>query len=768
MGAYELVDELGAGGMGVVWRAHDRRLGRDVALKILPPHLAIHPDSLARFEREAKGLAALSHPNIVSIFDLGEEQGVRYLVTELLAGETLRQRLRRGRLPWPKALEIAATVADGLAAAHSKGIVHRDLKPENIFITSDDRVKILDFGLAKEIAPVPADATTQAHHTEPGTVVGTLGYMSPEQLRGEETDYASDIFSLGCLLYEMLSGVPAFLRGSGAETIAAILTAEPRPISQVSDLSADVQRILQRCMEKQPRARYQSARDLAFALRSAASAASAAPAGEPRRTPRLLSWAAPALAALVTVATLIFLSTRVKEPVTPRSAISPSLSLAVAPFSSDAEIAYAGQGLAESLFRRLVNFPSLRVVSLRSAPVDISPAAAGAEHLLRGRVAGDARSLTVIAEVVDLRSSAKVWENSYRGGVGDLLGVENRIAADLERFFAGRVGSTSAAPPPRGATTDPAAYREYLKGRHHWNRFTIAGFNQAREHFTRSIDIDPTYALAYSGLADTYTMLAFYGESLEDRPKAREASRRAIELDPLLGEGYTSLGSVLYLYDWKFSEAGELLRRGVELNPRHPTAHHSYAVWLGIVGRTDEALRHIRIASELDPLSLVIYVDTAWIHYQRNDRDEAVRSIKRAVRHDPRSASARDHESWYLEQVGDYAAAIEAYEASLKLDGADVAPARERREAFRARGRDGYLDVRLKQARSAGESHCNIADILIQRGEHEKALAELEAAVAKRERNVIYLKTAATYQSIRAHPRFRVLLRKVGLEDVAA
>ncbi|MHB0970977.1 MAG: serine/threonine-protein kinase [Thermoanaerobaculia bacterium] len=268
-GAYHLVEELGAGGMGVVWRAHDDRLRRDVALKILPPHLARDHEALARFEREARGLAALSHPNIVSIFDFGEAAGIRYLVTELLHGETLRARLRLGPLPWTKAVEIAAAVADGLAAAHAKGIVHRDLKPENIFLTDDGRVKILDFGIARELAPSDADSVTAVHKTEPGQIIGTLGSMSPEQLRGNAADLSSDVFSLGAVLHEMLTGRPAFVRATTAETIAAILASEPPPPGLSTGLPREILRIVSRCLEKQPRARFQSANDLASALRDA-------------------------------------------------------------------------------------------------------------------------------------------------------------------------------------------------------------------------------------------------------------------------------------------------------------------------------------------------------------------------------------------------------------------------------------------------------------------------------------------------------------------
>lgn len=755
LGVYELVEELGAGGMGVVWRAHDQRLGRDVALKILPPHLAAHPDALVRFEREARGLASLSHPNIVSIFDLGDEGGLRYLVTELLSGETLREALRRGPMPWRAATETCATIADGLAAAHAKGIVHRDLKPENIFLTRDERVKILDFGLAKEVALSSANATTVAHQTEPGRILGTLGYTSPEQLRGEEMDFASDIFSLGCVLFELMSGRPAFLRASSAETIAAILTEEPPPLDGLSNVPPEVSRIVSRSLEKRRGARFQSASDLAFALRHLSVSQSVEPAlpTPRRRVPVVASWIALSVAVAAIGALAVSRRVEVVQGKSIRSSRE-EVSLAVLPFVTDAEHAYAGEGIAESLFRRLAPLSSIRAVA-RKAP-------AGESHLLRGSIRVDGARATLSAEIVEAANGRAIWNRDYSGPAGDLLNLDRRLSTDVERFLRSytHAGQGQA---PRQPTVDPHAYREYLKGRHQWNKFTMAGFTQALEHFQRSIDHDPSYALAFAGLSDAYAMLAFYGPRPEESaPKARAAAVRATELDPQLGEGYTSLGSVLLFYDrdWRGSE--EALRRGVELNPRYATAHHAYAVYLGVVGRSDEALREIETASQLDPLSLVIYIDHAWVHYTRNDSARAIEISRRAIRHDPRSPLARSEMVWYLEHAGRYAESVDMLESSLKLAQKDTTPARRLREALRNRGATGYLREKLALAEAEGEPNTTRAAILIRLGENERALDALEDAQRKNERDLIYLKTSPTYAALRGEPRFQKLLERVG------
>ena len=756
LGAYELVEELGAGGMGIVWRAHDRRLGRDVALKFLPPHLADHPDSLGRFEREARGLAAISHPNIVSIFDLGSEEGHRYLVTELLHGETLRERIRRGRIPWREATDIAATIADGLAAAHSRGIVHRDLKPENIFITSDGRAKILDFGLAKDVSLGRHDATTQAHHTEPGMVVGTLGYMSPEQLRGEEIGPPTDIFSLGCVLYEMLAGRPAFLRGNAAETIASIMSAQV-PSLPSAETPPDLKRMLQRCLEKDPRARFQSSKDLAFALRDLSMTRPTVFRDE--RLPG--RWQTGGMVALLvmTIAVGWWVSRGEKTPT--RSVIpAKPFSLTIVPFEATSEDAFVGEGLADSVFRRLAVQQPLHVLWRRAAPS--RPEAllpTGATHLLRGSLEKKDANRIVNAEIIELENGRTVWKQRYHATAVDLLGLERQVGEDVEAFFRQRVVAAEGARDKFTSTVNQEAYTEYLKGRHQWNKFNLASFRKSIDHFQRAIDVDPTYALAHAGLADAYSILSFHGGGDPDEmmPKAKAAARRAIELDPNLSEPYVSLGYVLVLHEWNWREGEVALKRALELNPRHAFAHHAYAVFLGYMGRYDEALREINIASELDPLSIVIYLDQAWTHYLRGERDAALESARRAIRHDPNNPLAHSEYSWYLDQVGRYEEALDEYETFLRLGNEDAAAVKLLRDVFRSEGARGYLRKRLELAVAAGEPHTSRAGLLIRLGEIEKALDEIELAYEQKERGVLYFKSPI-YDPVRTHPRFERVL----------
>jgi tetratricopeptide (TPR) repeat protein/TolB-like protein len=751
LGVYELVDELGAGGMGVVWRAHDERLGRDVALKILPPHLAEREDAAIRFEREARGLAALSHPNIISIFDLGEQDGVRYLVTELLSGETLRDALRNGPLPWRRAIAICATIADGLAAAHAKGILHRDLKPENIFITTDDRVKILDFGLAKEVSLPDANATTVAHQTEPGRVLGTLGYTSPEQLRSEEIDFASDIFAVGCILYELISGRPAFLRNSAADTIAAILTVEP-PL--LTDVPVEVALIAKRCMEKKRAARFQSASDLAFALRhlSTTSDRITIPSPAPsRRKLWIVGAAVVVLAATVGLFVLDRPAAKTQQVAQP-SAIAP-MALAVIPFTADADSAYAGEGIAETLFRRLAPLRSVRVVARKSAGTE--------KTVLRGSIHQEGPALRVEAEIVE-QSGRVLWKQTYRGAPADLLTLHTRVGNDVAEYLRAHTRGDEGSVAAPAMTVDAEAYREYLKGRHHWNKFTVPAFKQAIEHFQRSIDRDPTYALAYAGLADAYTMLAFHGNTpAEWIPKGRAAAMRATELDPQLGEGHTSLGTVLALFDWDWAGAERSLRRGVELNPGYATAHHAYGVLLGVLGRRDEARRELRIASELDPLSLVIAIDVAWAEFLHGDLDAAIAGLEAAARHDPKSPLARHELAWYLDHAGRHADAIEATATGLSLEGYDPAIVDQLRVALRTGGTQAYFRKKLELYEAAGYPQATRAALLIKLGEYDRAIETLEASVRSRERDVIYLKASPTYEPLRGNPRFDRLVATV-------
>ena len=510
LGPYEVLAPLGAGGLGEVYRARDTRLGREVAIKVLPESLAANPAPLSRFEREAKAVAALSHPNILAIHDVGRHEAVNFAVMELLEGETLRSRLA-SRISWSTAVEIGVAIADGLAAAHAKGIVHRDLKPENIFITSDGRVKILDFGLAR-MKPAPSpDGTTLPADTIEGTVMGTVGYMSPEQVRGEPVDAPGDIFSLGCILYEMLSGQRAFSRESAPQTMAAILETQPADLSASGrQIPLELSRIVTHCLEKHPQQRFQSAQDLAFALR----ATGGIPSHEAQpalalRLPRR-AWFAVALVVLA-AAGLLYWKFR-PTPVIDSLAVLPFTNVGANP---DAE--YLTDGITENLINNLSQLPKLRVVprslafSYKGKHVD--PRKAGHElnvgAVLMGRIVQRGESLNIQTELVDVENVSQLWGQQYDRKLSDIIVVQEEISKAVTARLGLRPSGEVERRLTRRYTENPEAHQLYLQGRFLWNRRTAQTLQRAAEYFQSAIDKDPTYALAWAGLAENHRACGF-------------------------------------------------------------------------------------------------------------------------------------------------------------------------------------------------------------------------------------------------------------------
>ncbi|HET8948076.1 MAG TPA: protein kinase [Candidatus Polarisedimenticolia bacterium] len=660
LGPYEIVAPLGAGGMGEVYRAHDARLKRDVAVKVLPAALSADPERLRRLQQEAQAAGALNHPNILTIFDIGTHEGTAYIVSELLEGRTLRALLQAGPIASRRALGLALQIAHGLDAAHARGIVHRDLKPENLFVTQDGRVKILDFGLAKlrEEAPGSGAAAqeaitslpTQHQGTAPGVVLGTLGYMSPEQVRGQATDGRSDVFAFGAILYEMLTGSRAFQRDTPADTISAILTKEPSDAASgsASALAPVLDRLVRHCLEKDPSRRFQSAHDLAFDLETLAGGAvtsepgrvgEAAPAA--RHAGRRAGFFAAAGAALVAAlgAGAFFFG----RPATGGAVDS----IAVLPFINaghDPEMDYLSDGITESLINSLSKLPHLTVMSRNSVfhykgkEVDAREAgeALKVKAVLTGRVVERGDALSISAELVDVRDNSHLWGGQYGGKASDVLAVQEEIARQISDNLRVKLTGEEKSRLAKRPTESNEAYQLYLKGRYFWNQ-RGKGLLRAADYFEQALQQDPGYAQAQAGAADTWGLLAFYGfrPAREAFPKAKAAAVRALEIDPALGEAHATLGYIAFTYDWNLDEAEREDLRALELSPNHPPAHYWYASVLSTRGDWDGSFRETEKALSLDPLSPFANIMMGWNHLRRGSDDQAVELLHKAIDFNP-------------------------------------------------------------------------------------------------------------------------------------
>jgi TolB-like protein/Flp pilus assembly protein TadD len=654
LGPYEIVEAIGSGGMGDVYRARDTRLDRDVAVKVLPERVARDAEARMRFEREAKAVAALTHSNILAIHDYGSESGAAFHVTELLEGETLRKRINAGALPWRKASEIGAAIADGLAAAHAKGIIHRDLKPENIFLTTDGRVKILDFGIAQLVRaePPPSEEIdtsalpTAPMKTEPGAVIGTAGYMAPEQLRGEGVDARTDIFSLGALLYEMTTGRPAFIRGTVIDSLSAILTENP-DVFTVSEklIPYELARVIQRCLEKKREERFQSARDLAFALRAVGTSTLTFEAPAERRR-RMFVWGGIALALIaMTAAYMTFRNGFVGEfSIVPNAPPRAFQSIAILPFvnaTGDREAEYLSDGITETLINSLARVPGLRVMSRTSVfhykGKPANPVTVGKElrvsAVVVGRIETVGDRLVVSAELVDARDNALIWGNRYQTARTDIFSVQDSLASEIAHMLRLQLGGREQQLLTKRHTTDPRAYELYLKGRFQWNKRNAEGLYKAIELFNQAIEIDPQYALAYAGIADCYNLLDIWANlpTSETFPRAKAAAQKALSIDDQLAEAHTSLAYAIHTYEWDWKAAEREYRRAIELNPNYATARQWYAEFLTAVGRFDEAEQQGKKALEIDPMSPIINAVVAWNSTMARRYDAAIQQGTRTT-----------------------------------------------------------------------------------------------------------------------------------------
>ena len=747
LGPYEIVEPLGSGGMGEVYRARDTRLDRDVAVKVLPECLACDDSLLTRFDREAKLLATLTHPNILTVYDVGTDQGVSYVVMELLEGESLQQTIKTSPLEWQKALSIATSIAQGLCAAHSKGIVHRDLKPENIFITTNSVVKILDFGLARvEVETEEQNASrlvTVAQDTSPGTLLGTIPYMSPEQVRGQTLDHRSDIFSFGCVLYEMLAGARPFASASAVDTIAAILKDPVPDLSKFAqEIPQQLNEVILRCLEKDPNNRFQSAQDLLDALQQIS------PDTSPRRVAR---------------------RGRSKSTID---------SIAILPFldaNPDPESEYLVDGITDNIIHTLSEFPKLRVMA-RSTVFRYKGQSVDAVELGRtlnvravftGRLTHRGKQLQMQTELVDVSTGARLWGEDYTSTMENLHNLEQEIARRiLEKL---RLRTRKRATKVQKPTENTDAYQLYLKGRYFWNKRTLEGFRRSIECFDEALHLDPNFALAHAGLADAYSFMGGYGyfPSREAYTKSKQEAIRALELDPTLAEANTSLATVQYRYDWNWSDAEKSFQKALQLNPGYITAHHWYGVFQVLTGKFPEGLQKVEKAATIDPLSVVIQWTLGYIYYYARDSENALKACWRALELEPAFARVYiDIGLIYIQQSKNLEG---IYEIQRGISLLDQSPSLLATLAY-AYGVSGQKEEAQKiltdlqeEAKRQYVSPYSFALVYIGLGEKDRAFEELEKAFERREDALVSLKVNPRFDSLRNDPRFESLLHRIGL-----
>jgi len=766
---YRIVEKLGEGGMGVVYMAHDTRLDRTVALKFLPANITLSAEEIARFGQEAKAISALNHPNIATIFDIDESAGKKFLVLEFIPGGTLKSRIKQLRtddreLSVQELTDYGTQMAEGLAHAHRHHIVHRDVKSDNIMLTEEGRVKITDFGLAK--------LRGASELTKTGSTIGTLAYMAPEQLRGEEIDHRADLFSLGVVLYEMATTRLPFRGEHEAALTYSIAHENPVPASTLrKNLPRELEQVISKCLQKDRALRYQEADEIVADLRRFREENSGTVKTVIVRERPRLPWLITASLALIAV-----LGIWLFGPLSPRGAAD-GRTIAVMPFSNSSEgTEYLSDGITEALINNLSRLPNLTVKSrssvFRYKGKEIDAKSVGKElgvgALLIGNVTQRGDDLHISAELIDVGNDSHLWGEQYNRKMTDILAIQGEISREISRRLELELSGEDQALLAKKTTENSEAYRLYLQGRYQWNKRTLDGMEQSIDYFTQAVAQDPNFALAYAGLADAYAILAESNvlPAKEVMPRAEIASKKALAIDSTLAEAHASLGWVNLTHDWDWQASERELKRSIELNPKYPVARLWYGNYLMLSGRSAEAVAEVRRAIDIEPVSLVSNAGLGSVFYYSRRYDEAIEQCRKTLALDPNFVAAHTilGLSYLRKQRVDEA--IDELQTALTLSEGNTNELAALGYAYGVAGKKALAKKTLGQLEErSGETYVQpmwLAAVHLSLGEKDEAFGEMQDAFRDRSGWVVFLNVDPLFDGVRNDPRFTTLLSRVG------